>query len=78
MRRERQSAQSRSVLVGNCADVLPEMVKQKFRSRFADRSNQRARRPQRLRPKPNLVSRCHRVARQESGGIRQALDGSDG
>ena len=50
----------------------------KFRSRFVDRSNQRARRPQRLCPKPNLVSRCHRVAHEESGRIRQALDGSDG
>ena len=29
-------------LVGNCADVLPELVQPRRRSRYSDRSNQRA------------------------------------
>ena len=36
-------------LVGNCADVLPEMVEARNRSRYSDRSNQRARCAQWLR-----------------------------
>ena len=54
-------------LVGNCADVRTGNGEAKFRSGFVDRSNQRARCAQWLRAKPNVVSRCHRVAREKSG-----------
>ena len=40
----RKKKQAMSVgLVGNCADVLPEMVQARCRARHSDRSNQRAR-----------------------------------
>ena len=62
-------------LVGNCAEVLPELVRREHRPGLADRSDQRARSAERLHPAGYSVEEAARLrAADPKQYIDRALD----
>ena len=65
-------------LVGNCADVLPEIVRRGVAGRRGDRPDQRPRSAERLHPAGTLARSGRGAAPARSRGIRAPLDRVDG